>query len=263
MGGRRDARRHDLAAPIRGAPYHAYLAHARRPAHRIVRDEAERCISWALSVSERPYVAFSCGKDSSVLAHLVLAVAPGVPLRFLSSGETRLMHDVDGVLGWFRARGARVEETNVDRVFAPGWEGATWDEQRKAGRGDLARLNEGHDAVFMGLRIAESPARERSLRMHRDREAPGFCYRYRSGPRVGMLRACPLSRWSVEDVGAYLAEHSIPVLHWYHAHGLDGRTTARLTGDAARTYALSYMARSNPDGVHALTDRFPELRDFL
>lgn len=264
MGGRSNARRHDLAQPLRGVGYHMGIAHCRRPSHRIVRDEADACIRWALGSAEHPFVAFSCGKDSAVLAHMVLSADSSVPLRFLSSGETRLMHDVDGVIRWFRSRmGADVEEINIDRVFSEEWAGSSWGEQKRAGRGDLDRLNTGADLVFMGLRIEESQRRARSLRMHRDRSIPGYAYRYVSGDRVGLWRACPLARWGLDDVRAYLAEHSIPVLHWYHAHGLSGRTTARLTGDAVRTHVLQYMARSNPDGYHALTRRFPELRDMI
>jgi len=248
------------ARPLEGVQYHRYLSVLRRPAHQRVREQAEYIVRKALKYCERPYVAFSCGKDSSVLAHLVLQCERSVPLRFLSSGETRLLHDVDTVLEWFRARGATVEEIQIDRVFSDEWKDATWDEQRKAGRRDLQKLTTpAYDAVFLGLRMEESPPRKRSLLMHQTKGLPTFTYQYRGGH----LRICPLAAWREEDVGAYLAEHRIPILDAYHHEGLAGRTTARLTGDSVRQYALTHLHRRDPEACNRLLARFPELRAAL
>lgn len=251
------------ARPLAGLACHASAAHAKRRAFGARLDVARTVIREAIARAESPIVAFSCGKDSSVLAHLVLEQRPQTPLVFLSSGETRLLHDVDTVLDWFRARGATVREILVDRLWTEEWADASWEEQRKAGRGDLDRINAGADCVFMGLRAEESPARRASLQLHRTEGLPSGLYRYRTGPRAGMLRACPLAEWSTDDVTAYIATREIPVLGWYHELGMDARTTARLTGDAARSFALTHLHRTDPDGAHRLISRFPELRDLL
>lgn len=221
-------------------------------------DESHEIIRGALRLMERPYVAFSCGKDSSVLSHMVLQHA-SVPLRFLASGETRIVHNVDDIIGWFRERGATVEEILIDRVFSEEWQDATWDEQRKAGRGDLCRLTVDHDGVFMGLRMEESGNRKRSLLKHQTPGLPPFCYRYRSSSKMhDMIRCCPLAKWTVEDVGAYIVTHGIPVLRHYHNCGLESRTTARLTGDAVRNNELFWIKAQNPEGWQRLLQRFPE-----
>lgn len=248
------------AGPLMGIERQRYLAVLRRPWHQRVREQAEYIIREALKYASQPYVAFSCGKDSSVLAHMVLRYDRSVPLRLLSSGETRLLHDIDVILDWFRARGATIEEVHIDRVFSDEWKDASWDEQRRAGRHDLQNmLRPGYDAVFLGLRMEESPPRKRSLLMHQSPGYPPFTYRYKGGG----LRICPLAAWREDDIGAYLAEHEIPVLAAYHHQGLGARTTARLTHDSIRNYALTYLHRRDPEACNRILARFPELRSAL
>ncbi len=78
-----------------------------------------------------------------------------------------------------------------------------------------------------------------------------------------MIRICPLARWQVEDVGAYLLTHDIPFLRHYHHRGFEARTTARLTGDAVRQNILSDIKRDDPQAWNRLVARFPELRAFV
>lgn len=217
-------------------------------------------IAAALSLASMPYVAFSCGKDSSVLAHMVHLVKPSVPLRFLSSGETRLVHDVDTVIDYFRGQGAAVEEINIDRIWTDEWKDATWTEQRKAGRGDLATLNGGYDLVFMGLRKEESRKREISLNRCRSDGYPSYTYRYTN---ADMVRCCPLADWTTVDIAAYICSRDMPVLDWYNYQGIEARTTARLTGDAVRQNVLVYIKHKEPGAFDRLAARFPEFRTFI
>ena len=241
-----------------------YRLHARLPIYSRRKIEAEDIILGVLQHVKYPYVAFSCGKDSSVMAHLVLQFNRNIPLRFLSSGETRLVHNVDAVLDYFRSLGAIVQEINIDRVFSDAWLTASWDEQRKAGRGDMELLNDrGFDGVFMGLRAKESRARKISLYCNQTPDLPSFCYRYIGRKRASMIRCCPLGRWTTEDVGAYIVEHGLPHLDWYDYQGFEGRTTARLTGDAVRQNALFWLKKNKPENFAVLAQRFPEFRLFV
>lgn len=195
------------------------------------------------------------------MAHLVTEIRPDIPLRFLSWGETRILHDVDGVINWFRGRGSIVEEINTDRVFAEGWQGASWQEQRDAQKHDREKIAEGgFDLVFLGLRAEESRVRAISLRRDRSPDLPLHCYRYRGGHRDGTIRCCPLARWTTEDVGAYLASYEIPLLEDYHHRGVEARTTARITERVINYNGLTHMKRHKPKRWSMLIRRFPELR---
>lgn len=243
-----------------------YLLRTRLPIYRRRVAQALEIIQGALKYMRNPYVAFSCGKDSSVLAHLVLSVRPGTPLRFLSSGETRLVHNVDDVLEFFRRMGGDIQEINIDRVFSPEWINATWDEQRKAGNKDLELLNDPkYDGIFMGLRAEESRPRRISLYTRQDKDLPPFCHKYTTGKRLNMIRCCPLAQWTTEDVGGYILQHGIPYLDWYalHEEGFKERTTARLTGDSVRQNSLFWLKKHKPDNFNVLTQRFPEFRMYV
>lgn len=220
--------------------------------------QTENNIYEMLKKCDKPYVAFSCGKDSSVLADLVLQINPKIPLRFISSGETRILHNVDDVIDYFvKKYHANVEEICFDRVWSAEWKNATFDEQRKAGRRDIQSIdNSAYDGVFMGLRMDESRGRSISLKTCKTEGLPDFMYRY-AGREY--YRMCPLAQWKTEDVGAYIVENDIPTLRWYQEFGFEGRTTARLTGDALRQSTLFYIKVVNPNGYQKLLRRFPEL----
>jgi hypothetical protein len=61
-------------------------------------------------------------------------------------------------------------------------------------------------------------------------------------------------------LAAYIAQHDLPMLDAYRRHGLEARTTARVTRKA---YEHGFMAMSrhyNMATLNALAARFPELR---
>lgn len=215
-------------------------------------------ISAMLKIVKNPYIAFSCGKDSSVLADIVLSINSTIPCRFISSGETRIIHNVDDVMQYFvEKHKANIQEILFDRVWSEEWKNATFDVQRKAGRRDIQSIdNNGYDGVFMGLRKQESRGRCLSLIMHNTKELPRNMYRYNN---KDYYRMCPLADWNIEDVGAYIVSHNIPTLDWYKKFGYEGRTTARLTGDSVRQNTISYIKMTNPLGYQKIIMRFPEL----
>lgn len=208
-----------------------------------------------LKISNAPYIALSCGKDSSAMADMILQQRK-VPCRFISSGETRILHNVDDVLDYFKGL-TNVDEIMFDRVFSQEWEHASFDEQRKAGRRDIQEIdNAGYDAVFLGLRKDESRGRLISLAFHKTDGLPRFSYKYKDRE---FYRFCPMADWTEMDIGAYLIERDIPILNWYKEFGFGARTTARLTGDAIRQNTLFYIKTHNPKGYQLLKKRFPEL----
>lgn len=237
-----------------------YLAYGRLSVHQRRLNHAHDVIRGALAVASRPYVAFSAGKDSAVLLWLVLQTRSDVIARILTSGESRVVHaNLDQVLGWWRDRfpTLTMDEVLVDRVFADGWQDASFDQQRKAGKGDIVReLTGGFDLVFMGLRDEESKAREIA---NRRGELRRYTQHRRDGA-AGMYVCCPLSKWTTDDIGAEIVAHDLPLLTAYSQdEGLEARTTMRLTGDAVRMNAVVNMRLRDPAAYNRMLQRFPEL----
>lgn len=237
-----------------------YLAHARLPSFAALVERARQTIGGMLAKCQSPYVSFSAGKDSSVLLALVTEQKPAVEARLLTSGETRLLHhDLDSILTWWRESvpALTLTEINIDRVFSDGWTDADWQTQRKAGRGDIVRYLTGgtYDGFFMGLRDEESNAR-------RFANKRGVIRRYSQARRdgtAGMFVCCPLALWRTADIGAFIVSRGLPYLAEYDRVGFEGRTTARLTGDAMRQNGLQAIRLRDPDGYNRLIQRFPEI----
>lgn len=225
-----------------------------------------RLIKWtednvraSLSVVARPYIAFSCGKDSSVLADIVLSVNPKIPLRFVSRGETRILYkNVDEVLQYFRDKySAHIEEIMFDRIFSNGWEYSSFHEQCKAGKNDTRKLeSSAYDGVFMGLRKAESRGREISLTKCYTHGLPAYMYRYDGR---NYYRICPLANWDTKDVGAYIQKNGLPTLDWYEKQGIKSRTASRISEAGIACNMLYWLKVDNPSGYYQLLKRFPEL----
>jgi len=233
-----------------------YLAYGRTQEHRYRREMALDLIAEGLDRCQSPYVAFSGGKDSSALLHLVMQVRSDMVARILTSGESRQIHgNIDSVLSWWRERypGLDLQEVRVDRVWSREWVDSDWTEQRKAGRNDIARLlPDDHDGAFLGLRDEESNARRMATRKH------GAIRRHADGFYV----ICPLHDWRIADVGAVLAESGAPLLSAYTTEGLETRTTMRLTGDAVRQGGVVQLRMRDKAAYNILVLRFPELREW-
>lgn len=166
----------------------AFLSHARtRDYWRRVR-EAEDVIRGVLDSSQRPYVAFSGGKDSTVMAHLVLDQRPGVLVWHAWSiwRPPEVEAEIDSIaqaLGVQRYRvvrglGGRLHGQHVPRL-----------------------LEEGHDRVFVGLRSEESGKRRRRIA--------------RRLYITDIPESWPLASWTWMDVWAYIVAHDLPYLSAY------------------------------------------------
>lgn len=140
------------------------------------------------------YCSVSWGKDSVVLADLVMQVAPHVPLVWVRV-EPICNPDCTAVRDAFLARhpGAAYHEF----VTRCRWDGREWHARGtlEAGFAEAERVI-GTRRHFSGLRADESGARRVSMRS-RGLTAGDSCR--------------PLGWWSVQDVFAWLASRNLPV----------------------------------------------------
>jgi len=239
-----------------------YLAHAMLPIYKRRIEQAREWTREALELCQNPYVAFSGGKDSAVMLHIVATERPGVDAQILMGGETRLLHpDIDDVLKWWKSNtSVNLIEVLVDTVFADGWEDATFEESYSQFYDGWNKYlhDKGHDGVFIGLRKSEAGNRRRLFRRF------GAIHRYsenRKDARAGIVLACPLSNLTTADVWAYLIRHDIPTFDAY----VDGdeRTKTRLGWRAMNEFGqLADLRTRNPRGFNEIVARFPELRRF-
>lgn len=215
-------------------------------------------ISEMLRVVSRPYIALSCGKDSSAMAHMINQHNPSIPMRFVSRGETRFLYEnIDCVLDYFRSIGT-VEEILFDRLFSDEWKSADFWTVENASKMDTRGLDSSdYDGVFLGIRKDESEGRRNSLKFHHTYGMPRYCYKYKN---KNIVRMCPVADWNFKDIGAYLVTHEIPVLDWYENMGFEARTATRINGRAIENGNIKWLHIHNPSGYYKLIQRFPELK---
>ena len=170
-------------------------------------------ITEAMGRVSRPYVAFSGGKDSLVVAHMVSQVAPAIPMVYCD--DELLFPDHVEYIEQVKARmGDRlriVQGSGLHRQWFRPWkpgvkwwrephrdmEALPWVTERNVSPGELAsRL--GYDSVFLGLRRQESVRRAGIL------AAATGCDRLN-----GIWYVNPLLDWSDDDVWAYIRAHGL------------------------------------------------------
>jgi len=176
-----------------------------------VRRDLESC--------RQPLVAFSGGKDSTVLAHVVLRVDPSVLVLHWDYGPYFVPRAIEReILRNARRLGAR----NVRVETSPAYRRLGRQARNVLGRHMIAGLlprmaEEGYDLVFVGLREEEAVRRR---------------HRIRAGRSLSVIpESWPLARWRWIDVWAYIVEHDLPYLEGIYdpAAALVGYDRARWT----------------------------------
>lgn len=165
--------------------------------------EGAKClISKALS-EYKCYVAYSGGKDSTVVLHLVLQLNPNVMVLHWDYGRyympKEVLEEIIGIARKVGVRNLRIETSDLYKKLG-----------RKAinvlGRELLGKLvpqlyKEGYRCVFLGLRAEESIRRK--LRVKNTRILKGI------------KEICPLHNWTWLDVWAYIVSNNLPYLSHY------------------------------------------------
>ena len=236
--------------------------HARTAAFRRKVSQAQNIIQGALDSMVCPYVAFSGGKDSSVVLHLVRAQAPDTPAVW-SDDEWNLpetiklidqtphciriasqVHHADWFVSW-----------PDGPVNLPS--GTIWIEDAHKGGLQTYARQRGYDGVFLGLRADENSRRRVHLR------SLGTLY-FAGNNQVWQCN--PLAWWSVIDVWAYLRTYQAPYNAAYDKLSALGIPLERQRiGPLAVGRVLGYgqlalLKRGWPDLYNRFAARYPEAR---
>ncbi len=196
----------------------------------------------ALDSVERPYVACSFGKDSSVMLHLVAMESEFVHVKFLTKTETNLIDNYDDVVAWWRS----LYNVEIEVMNYRGWlEGGT-----SLGIAKNMQAEE-FDSFFVGIRKDESVARRISLLKD------GMFYKMADGK----TRIAPLAGWHTRDIATYMYEHNLPILSAYLREGFDARTTASISSKYPHE-SLARLKDRDIDAYNKLIQLFPDLKLF-
>ena len=170
--------------------------------------ESRKTIKEALEEFNKPYIAFSGGKDSTALMHLVLGYRQVTVIHW-DYGRyyiPRPLHEE--ILEIARKCGAK----NLVVLTSSLYEKLGRKAQGVLGKHfigvEIPKLIErGYDCAFLGLRAEES--------VKRRFRTEGF-YEY---DKRGITNVFPLRNWSWRDVWAYIVSNNVPYLSFYDAYG--------------------------------------------
>ena len=158
-------------------------------------------IESVLSIYTNPVCAFSGGKDSLVMTHMVLQTVPDCTVFHWDYGKYLVPRDIhEETLNIARTIGAKnmivdgaVEDRTTKKLK---WTAGIF------GRA-LPRLKEnGHDVNFVGLRSQESGKRDKKVRSLYVHKKP-------------IDEAYPIRHMGWKDVWAYILENNLPYLKHY------------------------------------------------
>jgi len=169
----------------------AFRAWATTPEFKQHVEEAHDLVSTTLQRYRQPYIAFSGGKDSTVLAHIALQHDPNLLVWHADYGANLIPR------AWERefeqnarlcgAKRYEVTRVNMSKGFFKPLFGHIVPEKAR----------QGYDVVFLGLRKGESVRRKHRIGANRYYGA--------------IPEAYPLQNWSWLDVWAYMTIHKIPI----------------------------------------------------
>ena len=244
-----------------------FIAHSMTRGYKRRIKIAMRNVVTALSVCENPYIAYSTGKDSTVMADLVWRVAPDIPAvyfdadacfpesrdlmkRLCKTGRQIVKYEVEPILD------------TMERVGGP-----------TSGKSDAATMQStvykpiksllseyGFDLSFVGLREEENHDREMAIRSR------GYLFKNK---RDGIYTCWPIGWLTFEDVWAYILSRDVDYSAVYDKLfelGLDW-SDCRLSycyGETKHTHGRwAILARGWPKLFNKFATRFPEVRRFI
>jgi len=180
-----------------------FLLWSQTDQHQRALQSAHEAIQHALRSATKPYIAFSGGKDSTAMAHMVIQHKPDTMVLHWDYGRAFVPESIQReILHNARLIGVRNLRIETSPLYAKLGRRA----QNVLGRHLIGRLlpqlaQEGYDLAFVGLRKQESPKRARRLRANKPLSTIPECH--------------PLANWDWRDVWAYIITHKLPYLSLY------------------------------------------------
>lgn len=246
-----------------------YLLHARQPVFARKLDKARRIIGDFLARGIPSFVAFSGGKDSTVMLRLVLEQALP-PVAFVDSG-TEFPETLEFVrrigeewcpVDWLKADKTLLEIFRDMSAF-----GATGGNLYYSTAHITANVlinpmlryvnEKGLEGQFLGLRKEESPVRGMSLSQH----GPVHFRKFDE-----MWRCCPLMDWTARDVWAFIYSRDLPYNPIYDQDKFLSREEIRVApwaGTTAKTAGrIAWLKYWHPEIYRRFAAEFPRISTY-
>jgi phosphoadenosine phosphosulfate reductase len=218
-----------------------------------------------------PYVAFSGGKDSWVVLHIILKYRPDIPIMFANSGNeypdtlnfinyvtdkynlnlyeievSESMTDIYNKVGAYQFKSTDETWANLEPKRVLIYEPA--DEMKKMG----------YDSVIMGLRSDESKGRAYNTKKN---GAEYFC-KYDD-----IIHLNPMAYWNIDDIWAYIVQCGIPYNKIYDKPWKNGRKDIRVATYAGRTSITEgrwlFLKLFYPEMWNEFVKKFPMAGGFV
>jgi 3'-phosphoadenosine 5'-phosphosulfate sulfotransferase (PAPS reductase)/FAD synthetase len=252
-----------------------YKMYAKLKCHQHQIDQSMRLIDKALDKISSPYISMSFGKDSTVMAHIILSIYPHIPMLYVDCGEfdewpdtsrvkTEFMmlfpdstlvelksisiwHVYQSVGFYIQDEEVSRETRNAQRAYSVSL-GKTLDEEAR---------KRGLNGSFIGMRADESNNRDRLFKMRGDL----YFAKTRS-----MWASNPIAHLSSKDVWAYIAKNNLPYNSLYDM-APEGREMARngaMFGTRSARYGrLALLKKAYPDLFNRFAAEFPDVRGYV
>jgi len=228
---------------------------------------AQEVISEALDKMQNPYIAFSTGKDSTVMAHMVWQQAPGIPAvyfdadcAFPESKEMLARYEVAGkpIIRWACERFF----DTLHRVGGPTSNACEAETMRSTVYRPIQSLLAKYhfDGVFIGLRNEESHGR------HKLAQVRGQLFWQR---RDRLWECLPVTYLTYEDVWAYIVSERVDYCTVYDRQMELGvpPEDCRLSywaGETKRNWGRwAILKRGWPELFNRFAAEFPKVRAYV
>lgn len=231
----------------------SFKLHARLPGFKRKVIKSKAIIREFLTISKNPYIAWSTGKDSTVVLGLTRELK-NIPAVHIDSGV-----ELPGTKETREKVGNVIHYTTNELFLDIAEEyGLNSKETRKSRFVKEFEKKHNFDGVIMGLRTEESNARK---------------YNAKRGPiyqkKDGIYVCNPILNWTMIDVFAYLFENDLPIHPHYLIKGpfptserrVGSYVSSRNRGaELGRFVKLRYFY---PEVFNDLARRFPELKKYV
>jgi 3'-phosphoadenosine 5'-phosphosulfate sulfotransferase (PAPS reductase)/FAD synthetase len=248
----------------------AYRLHSYTARFKSRVDYSLECVAKAieLSGSDKWALSNSFGKDSLALMFLLNQMLPELQSIFIASSETSVLANYVDIITKLETSMPHLKIIQTDKagLFSDSGTSSWAEATSHKTHSDMWLIDEwaaqnGFVGSFIGLRKEESRTRATALSTSYNGHEGHYCIKMINPKACGLWHACPIAEWKLEDVGAWLWQHNIPLLDTYHTEGLQARTVARASKVSVNYgNVIAFLKTRNQGKYNELINLYPDLK---